>query len=194
MTFACIGDETYVKYVPDFLTEVEASQLFQSCKDSLPWKLDKFGKYWVPRLTAFEADVGIIYKYSGLTHTGQGVTNGIASLVNSINVSYNTGFNSVLYNYYRDEKDSIGLHCDNEKELGFNPIVATLSLGGVRRFDLVNNKTRETISYDLQPGSLFIMGDQCQLRWKHKIDKYTGSDPRISLTLRRIINVNEKRN
>lgn len=97
-------------------------------------------------------------------------------------------FNSVLANLYRDGKDSNGWHADNEKELGKNPIIASLSFGSERRFDLKHQLTKKKISFDLKNGALLIMGGEMQHFWKHQIAKSSKiSEQRINLTFRRII-------
>lgn len=185
-----LDDETVITYMPEFLPKSEADQLFQFLKNNATWRQDVFHMsnrdVLVPRLTAFYADAGVTYKYAGLTQKATGMLEELASLTSKVNLVLSQEFNSILLNYYRDEKDSIGLHSDSEKELGSNPIVGTLSLGGTRRFDLVSNKDKKTVSIDVENGSLMIMGLNCQKNWRHKIDKYTGNEPRISITLRKI--------
>lgn len=91
----------------------------------------------------------------------------------------------MLANLYRDGKDSNGWHADDEKELGKNPLIASLSLGAQRRFDLRHNLTKEKISLELESGSLLLMGGAMQHFWKHQIAKSTKvSGPRINLTFR----------
>lgn len=98
-------------------------------------------------------------------------------------------FNSVLANLYRDGRDSNGWHADNEKELGQNPLIASLSLGAERRFDLRHNLTGEKISMPLTSGSLLVMGGELQHFWKHQVAKSTRAlAPRINLTFRFINN------
>lgn len=176
--------------MPEFLPKSEADKLFQFLKNNATWKQDVFhmpkGDVLVPRLTSFYAEAGVQYKYAGLTQEATGMLDELAEITKLVNVGYNQEFNSVLLNYYRDERDSIGLHSDSEKELGNNPVVATLSLGGTRRFDLISNKDKKKFSIEVENGSLMIMGPNCQKNWRHKIDKYTGSEPRISITLRKI--------
>lgn len=188
-----IGDDTTIEYIPNFLSEDKSKSLFDYLKLNALWRQDTFttpkGSVLVPRLTAFYASKGTIYKYAGLTQESDGMDPKLEDIVNSVSIASDIDFNSILINYYRDEKDSIGLHSDSERELGFNPIVSALSLGGVRKFDLVSNKDKKNVvSFNLENGSLIVMGRNCQKNWRHKIDKYTGNESRISLTFRKIFN------
>ena len=96
-------------------------------------------------------------------------------------------FNSVLLNRYRDGQDAMGWHSDNESELGRAPVIASISLGQARRFDLRHRQTREKLSIFLPHGSLLVMAGNTQAYWEHQIPrskKITGE--RINLTFRRI--------
>ena len=96
-------------------------------------------------------------------------------------------FNSVLLNYYRDGRDSMGYHADDEPELGENPVIASISLGAARRFVLKHNQTGEKHEIVLEHGSLLVMGGSCQHFWKHAIPKTAKPvRPRINLTFRHI--------
>jgi len=93
-----------------------------------------------------------------------------------------------LANYYRDGNDSNGWHADNEKELGIDPVIASISLGVERRFDLKHNLTKEKISFHLSNGSLLIMGGSLQHNWKHTLAKAKKiEEGRINLTFRKIV-------
>ena len=97
-------------------------------------------------------------------------------------------FNCVLVNLYRNGQDSNGWHADNEPELGKNPMIASVSLGATRRFDLRHNITKEKISFDLTNGSLLLMKGEIQHFWKHQITKTKKIDAaRINLTFRMLI-------
>ena len=98
-------------------------------------------------------------------------------------------FNSVLLNYYRDHRDSMGFHSDNEKELGVRPTIASLSLGEERTLLLKRNvdKSEKSIRLKLQSGSLLLMKGETQRNWKHGIAKERRPcGPRVNLTFRRI--------
>lgn len=184
-----IGSDTTITYIPDFVDSVQAESKFQYLKRALDWRQDKYGKYPVPRMTAFMASCDVQYRYSGLKHQGKGFDAKVLKYLYAASNEAGEEFNSILFNLYRDEKDSIGFHADNELELGDNPIVAAISLGGSRVFSL-NHIDLEypSVSLTLAPGSLVIMGRNCQKFWQHGINKNTGKEPRISLTFRKIIN------
>jgi alkylated DNA repair dioxygenase AlkB len=95
----------------------------------------------------------------------------------------------VLLNYYRDHNDSMGLHSDDEPELGRNPTIASLSLGTPRTLVLKHRSRRELkpIHLTLDPGSLLLMQGETQHHWKHGINKlHRPCGPRVNLTFRRI--------
>jgi alkylated DNA repair dioxygenase AlkB len=98
-------------------------------------------------------------------------------------------FNSVLLNFYRDQRDGMGLHADDEPELGRNPVIASLSLGEQRAmtFKHRRDKRRASVKLPLPNGSLLLMQGQTQHHWKHGINKQTRAcGPRINLTFRTI--------
>ena len=100
----------------------------------------------------------------------------------------NVPFNHVLVNRYRDGTDSIGLHADDEPELGRDPVVATLSLGVTRRFVLKPRRAGENQALDVGHGSLLVMGGTCQRHYVHGVPRQPGiGSERISLTFRRLL-------
>ena len=104
-----------------------------------------------------------------------------------------TRFNSVLINYYRDHNDSMGMHSDDEAELGRQPVIASLSLGGQRRFVLRHRHRKNigSVKLELDSGSLLIMKGDTQANWKHGIPKQSKfCPPRLNLTFRMIKNSN----
>jgi alkylated DNA repair dioxygenase AlkB len=107
------------------------------------------------------------------------------SLCERIENAVNSKFNCVLINYYRNGMDSNGWHADNEKELGENPVIASLSLGETRRFDLKHQFEDEKFSIPLNSGDLLLMDNQIQNFYKHQIAKSKKiNNPRINLTFR----------
>ena len=98
----------------------------------------------------------------------------------------NTNFTSVLLNYYRDGSDSNGWHADNEKELGVNPVIASVSFGSERNFQLKHNNDKALKkNIFLEHGSLLLMKGVTQHLWKHQIPKTAKPvGPRINLTFR----------
>jgi alkylated DNA repair dioxygenase AlkB len=179
----------WIQYAADFLDPQAAADLYAQLKNELNWEsgeITLFGKtYATPRLEAFYAEDLQAYGYSGKKLTVNPIVPILETLKLHIEQTCGATFNSVLANFYRDGQDSNGWHADNEKELGKNPVIASLSLGAVRRFDIRHETTREQFKYELQPGSLLVMGGEMQHYWKHQVAKtkqVTGG--RINLTFR----------
>lgn len=161
--------------------------------ETLNWQESQikiFGKtYQTPRLEAFYAESNEKYTYSGKQLSVNPFTSKLSEIKARLEKDFAFEFNSVLANLYRNGKDSNGWHADNEKELGKNPIIASLSFGSERRFDLKHNQTKEKLSFHLKTGSLLLMGGEMQHFWKHQIAKSLKvTDFRVNLTFRRIIN------
>lgn len=179
----------WIRFIPTFLNEDIANQLFENLQQTIQWQQGEivlFGKkHATPRLEAFCADDQKSYGYSGQRLITHEFTKELNKIRQKLTLENGTSFNSVLLNLYRTGNDSNGWHADNEPELGRNPIIASLSLGATRRFDLKHNTTKEQLSYYLNHGSLLIMGGELQHHWKHQIAKTKKvNEPRINLTFR----------
>ncbi len=180
-------------YDTAFLSKEEADKLLEFLKQNVSWE-QKFYNYGgrqvaQPRLTAWYADEpSMKYSYSGVTQAVQPWLPELLELKKKIEEVAGWQYNSVLLNFYRDGKDSVGLHADNEKELGLNPNIASVSLGAARSFILVRNGAPEiTLDYKLTHGSLLIMSGTTQAHWKHQIPKEPElTEGRINLTFRTI--------
>lgn len=174
----------------------ESAFYFSLFDDKLQWESSQiriFGKsYDTPRLEAFYAESGQGYSYSGKKLSVNPFTKDLSQLRDRVLAKIaddfpGAEFNSVLANLYRDGRDSNGWHADDEKELGRNPLIASLSLGAERRFDLQHKFTGQKITFSLQPGSLLIMGGEIQHYWKHRLPKDGKvKSARINLTFRKI--------
>ena len=178
-------------YYESFLSQVEAGLIFKYFKETLPFHqgtITLFGKtHAIPRLEAFFATENKTYTYSGKTLQTHPFTTELLALKSKIEAISLEKFNCVLVNLYRNGQDSNGWHADNEPELGKNPVIASLSLGATRRFDLRHNLTNEKISFDLTNGSLLLMKGEMQHFWKHQIAKTKKVNaPRINLTFRHL--------
>lgn len=181
-----------LRYFESFFQESEAKEVFNSLLEQTPWKQDPitvFGKtYQQPRLTALYATNTKPYSYSGITMNPLPMTPLLETLRDKIHqVSSNT-FTTVLLNLYRDGKDSNGWHADDEKELGKNPVIASLSFGAERYFHLKHRKDKNLrLKIPLKSGSLLMMEEETQTNWLHQIAKNTRPvGPRINLTFRKI--------
>jgi alkylated DNA repair dioxygenase AlkB len=182
-----LTDGGYILYQPDFYNTKIADNLFNLLLD-VPWKQETFSWGKFPRLTSYYADEGVKYEYSGVTHKAL-VWPGILSAVkDKTQQVVGEKFNSLLLNFYRDGADSIGWHSDDEKELGINPIIASISLGAERTFNVRHKRTKEKWSIVLKNGSLIVMGGTMQHHWQHCVPKTTKPVfARINLTFRNIL-------
>jgi len=172
----------------NFLQPNEAACLFRHLRDKTAWKQEVGHGRPFPRLTAWHADQGLVYSYSGVTHHGSGWTPELLAIKQRIEQVSKAEFNSLLINLYRDGKDSIGFHADDEEELGTNPVVGSLSLGSGRDFVLKHKKTGEKQTYELGNGCLLVMGGTCQAVYLHGVPKTKREvAERINLTFRKII-------
>ena len=114
----------------------------------------------------------------------------LKKIKDQLEVDLKTKFNSVLVNYYRDGNDHMSFHSDDEKELGLNPTIASISLGATRKFHLKHryDKLLPTQIIDLESQSLLVMKNELQHFWLHKISKSTKVfQPRLNLTFRHIL-------
>jgi alkylated DNA repair dioxygenase AlkB len=143
-----------------------------------------------PRLSAWYGDEGKDYTYSGITLEPHPWSPTLLRIKEDIEAATGERFNSVLVNLYRDERDSVGWHSDNERELGSNPVIASLSLGETRTFKF-KHKTRKdlkTLSLPLTDGSLLLMAGATQKFWRHAVDKEReAKGQRINLTFRNVL-------
>ncbi len=181
-----------IRLYPDFLTAKQADLLFTSLMEETPWRQDDiriFGKtYAQPRLTALYGHNGKPYTYSGITMHPLPFTPHLNRLREKLAEYTPTAFTSCLLNLYRDGNDSNGWHADNEKSLGSQPVIASVSLGVIRRFKLKHRyDTSLRTAVDLPHGSLLLMQGETQEKWLHEIPKTKRKvGPRINLTFRKI--------
>lgn len=177
-------------YYPNFLNAAEATTYYNSLFKTIPWQQDTitvFGKtHLQPRLTALFANNKKLYSYSNLTMKPHLFPSDLNTIREKVNKKCNIEFTTCLANLYRNGKDSNGWHSDNEKELGKNPIIASISLGTERFFQL-KHRTNKSLKQKLllEHGSLLIMRGETQHHWLHQIAKTRKElEPRINLTFR----------
>jgi alkylated DNA repair dioxygenase AlkB len=170
----------------------ESQQLFELLEQEIAWetrKIKLFGKvHDVPRLSAWYGDPGKSYTYSGIRMEPQPWTDSLKAIKARVEAFAGRPFNSLLLNLYRNGTDYVAWHADDEKELGENPVIASLSLGETRRFQLRHKSDKDIVSLELGSGSLVLMAGTIQTHWMHRIaptKKLLG--PRINLTFRQII-------
>ena len=173
-----------------------AGNLLRELTEEIPWVQNKIKFYGkeslVPRLESWHGDEGMSYTYSGIKMDAKPWTQNLLMIKESIEPIAKTTFNSVLINYYRDGKDRVAWHSDDEKELGKNPVIASVSLGAERKFKLRHKKYKENqLQHEvfLQNGSLLLMSGSTQHHWLHEIPRTAKPiGPRINLTFRVIKN------
>jgi alkylated DNA repair dioxygenase AlkB len=180
------GPDIVIK--PDFFTAGESARIFEQLKAQIGWRQDvmRFGRREVlqPRLTAWYGDEGKTYVYSGIRNHPLPWTPALFALKAKAEGFADSAFNSVLLNYYRDAGDSVGWHADNEPELGRRPVIASLSFGATRTFELRKRTTGKVGKLPLTSGSILVMRDTTQHDWVHRVPKEPGSASRINLTFR----------
>jgi alkylated DNA repair dioxygenase AlkB len=184
---ACVElrDGGWIRHWDPFLPRSEADRLFETLRREVSWEQFRNHLWTFPRLTAFAADRGVTYRYSGVMHAGSGWSPALAGIRQRIERVAGAAFNGVLLNLYRDGRDSMGRHADAEPELGINPLVASLSLGAGRSFVLRHNCSGEKRVLELTHGSLLLMGGSLQHHWTHELPKTRAPvGERINLTFR----------
>jgi alkylated DNA repair dioxygenase AlkB len=177
---------------PRFFDTQRSVQLFESLMQQTVWEQPEmiiFGKKHAQAgLSTWYADNGVDYEYSGVVRVAHPMTPLLEQIRAELEKFTGTAFNSVLVNLYRDGKDSVSWHSDNEAINGREPTIASVSLGATRRFDLRHKATKHTVRVDLEDGSLVVMSGLSQHCWVHQIAKTASQvGPRINLTFRRII-------
>jgi alkylated DNA repair dioxygenase AlkB len=178
-----------------FWPQVDLGQDYDHLLDSLihesAWRHEEitvYGKaYRQPRLSAWYGDLG--YSYSGIQLEPEPWTRSLLDIREPVQRLVGHEFNSVLLNYYRDQNDKMGMHSDDERELGRQPVIASLSLGETRTLQL-RHKTRKdlkTVKLPLPAGSLLVMRGHTQQHWRHGINaEKSRCGPRINLTFRSV--------
>ncbi len=177
-------------FYPSFFPLANADRLLQELLTTTAWRQDSIKLYGkpisLPRLTAWYGDHGTGYIYSGIVNEPQPWTPSLLEVKQSVETPAGVTFNSVLLNRYRSGKDSVAWHSDDEKEFGANPVIASVSFGGTRTFQLKHKKRKDLkASIELTHGSLLLMRGATQHHWLHQIPKTAKDVPeRVNLTFR----------
>lgn len=179
-----------IVFYPSFLDQQEGERILTKLTQTINWRQE-----WIkicgrslpqPRLTAWYGDPGKSYTYSGITMIPTPWTSTLLDLKAKVDAVSCVVFNSVLLNLYRDGSDSMGWHSDDESELGQNPVIGSLSLGGTRRFRL-RHRLEKGLKHQLEltSGSFLLMQGTTQHYWQHQVPKTKRLvPPRINLTFR----------
>lgn len=177
-----------VLFFPGAFSPKESEVYFKALVDEISWKheaIKMFGKAVMqPRLTAWYGDKS--YSYSGITLQPIAWAGVLLPIKKRVEEIAGMPFNSALLNYYRYGSDSMGWHRDNEKELGINPVIASVSFGAARKFQLRYYTDKTVVrNIDLTDGSLLLMRSETQHFWEHQLPKITKAiGGRVNITFR----------
>ena len=187
------ASDAEILYRPRLELGTPTKVLLNELIEQTPWRADSvvlWGKsHPQPRLTAWYGDEDARYEYSGLELDPLPWTPQLLAIRASVEEAAGSRFNSVLLNYYRHERDSMGMHSDDEPELGPEPVIASLSLGETRTlvFRHRSDRSRKSLRIELSDGGLLLMRGASQRHWKHGIAKERRAcGARVNLTFRRI--------
>jgi alkylated DNA repair dioxygenase AlkB len=179
-----------VRWWPRAFAAEEADRLYAALRRGIDWQQEEiliFGKRQrVPRLVAWHGDSDATYTYSGTAHKPLPWTDELSFVRERLQSLTGHRYNSVLLNLYRDGRDGMGWHADDEPELGLQPVIASVSLGATRRFRLRHRRRRDlSCALDLDHGDLLLMSGRTQHDWQHALAKTARPvGERINLTYR----------
>lgn len=180
-----------VNYFGKIFSEAEANRYFNVLLNSIEWKHDEiaiFGKKIITkRKVAWYGDAELEYTYSNTTKKAIYWTTELLELKEIAELKSGETFNSCLLNLYHSGEEGMGWHSDAEKDLKKNAAIASISFGAERKFVFKHKKSKETISLNLENGSLLVMKGTTQTHWLHRLPPMTKvNNPRINLTFRTI--------
>ena len=178
-----------VEYTPSFFNCTESENLFNELLATTPWQEDEvvlFGQRRIlSRKVAWMGDATFSYCYSGTSKTASPLTPALLLIKKRVEQRCAHHFNSCLLNLYHNGSEGMGWHSDDEKTLGRNPVIASVSFGAERVFKLKHRESKEVVSVVLEHGSLLMMKGETQHHWVHTMPKTTKiTTPRINLTFR----------
>ena len=178
-----------MEYLGRVFSPEESGTLFDELLATSPWQPDEvmlFGqKRILTRKVAWMGDDGFIYSYSGTSKTASPWAPMLLGIRKRVETLCGHAFNSCLLNLYHDGSEGMGWHSDDEKTLGCNPVIASVSFGAERPFRFKHRVTKEVIPLILENGSLLVMKGETQHHWLHALPKTRKANaPRINLTFR----------
>jgi alkylated DNA repair dioxygenase AlkB len=170
----------------------EANRYFDLLLKKIVWKNDEaviLGKHIITkRKVAWYGDSDYLYTYSNATKQALTWTKALLELKRLVEQITGPRFNSCLLNLYHNGNEGLGWHSDDERSIGKNTPIASLSFGAERRFSFKHKQTKQTVSLVLEHGSLLVMKDATQKNWLHSLPKSNKiTQARINLTFRTIV-------
>ena len=183
-----------IDYEPCFDLGATPDRLLGRLVAELDWRRESIvlwgRRYEQPRLLAWYGDPGAAYRYSRVRHEPLPWTATLRAIRERVERRLGLRFNGVLANYYRDHRDGMGFHSDDEPELGERPVIASVNVGEPRTFVFRSRTDPRTCSWRLRlgSGSLLVMSGETQRYWRHGLPKQARPcGPRVNLTFRRIL-------
>jgi alkylated DNA repair dioxygenase AlkB len=178
--------------VEAFYTATESREIYNRLLLEQNWPDSRYyyaGRIFVlPRLQTWHADTGIHYSYSNTLLETRPWTPLLSHIRIRIETYLQVSFNAVLVNCYRNGEDHVGWHADNEPELGEQPLIASLSFGVTRRFEIKHKKSQLREQIELRQGDLLVMHPKFQQNWLHRLPiDQSVTQSRINLTFRRVV-------
>ena len=186
-----IDQDGIALYHEKVLTDEQIKPLYEELLNKINWENERvvmFGKEIITkRKVAFYSDPLIAYTYSSKTKIGLPWKDPLIILKNIVESLTKQTYNACLLNLYHNGEEAMGWHSDNEKEIIANSSIASLSIGASRKFSFKHKVTKETISIQLENGSLLEMKGTIQSHWLHALPKSKKiTEPRINLTFRQM--------
>ncbi|KKO48579.1 DNA methylase [Arsukibacterium sp. MJ3] len=174
-----------------WLSHAETTVLQTLLSAELAWRQEQIRIYGktvnIPRQQVWMGEPHCSYQYSGVCFEPQPWHPAIKKLCSKLSGELNQPFNCVLLNLYANGQNHMGWHADNEPELGPTPVIASVSIGASRRFDLQHRQHGHQLQLQLDNGSLLVMAGTCQQYWQHRLPKQSRVlTPRLNLTFRYI--------
>lgn len=187
-----LPNDGIVNYYGRILKQQEAQYYLDKLLHTVEWKNDEaiiFGKHIITkRKVAWYGDSGYAYTYSNMTKQALAWTEELVALKVLVEEIAEAKFNSCLLNLYHNGDEGMAWHSDDEKSLGKDSAIASLSLGAERKFALKHKQTKENISIFLESGSLLVMKGATQTNWLHCLPKTKKvTTPRVNLTFRTMV-------
>lgn len=182
--------DAQIEYYPQFFNQQQSDDWFNYLLANIEWRqetIQVYGKrHLTPRLSCWMGDADLDYSYSGMTMQPVKWDAQVLTIKSLLEQKLKHSFNSVLLNYYRDGRDSNGWHSDDEPELGKNPVIASVTFGYERDFQLRHKLTNDRYQLKLEHGSVLLMSGTTQQFWQHQIPKRANAESRLNLTFRTI--------